>query len=213
MNPKNTTIVICCAGMGTRLGIGTTKALVNVCGKPLIIHQLEQMKDYDDIRIVVGFQAESVIEIVKKYRKDIMFAFNYDYEFTGPAASMSKGIIGAREYVVIMDGDLLINPDDFKLFLNFPGECIPNSRITSDEPIFLEIENQCVIDFSKKIGGFEWPGLAKLKSIKLKTGTNYIYEVLKDLLPLKTMSIRARGIDTPDDYENAIKWVENGYLD
>ncbi|MBO7514279.1 MAG: 2-C-methyl-D-erythritol 4-phosphate cytidylyltransferase, partial [Lachnospiraceae bacterium] len=31
------TIVISAAGMGTRLGIGTTKALIDIDGKPLII--------------------------------------------------------------------------------------------------------------------------------------------------------------------------------
>ena len=43
VDKKDMTIVICCAGMGTRLGIGTTKALVNVCNKPLIIRQLEML--------------------------------------------------------------------------------------------------------------------------------------------------------------------------
>ena len=40
---NNITIVISCAGKGTRLGIGTTKALVDIEGKPLILHQLEQL--------------------------------------------------------------------------------------------------------------------------------------------------------------------------
>jgi len=212
MNPSNTTIVICCAGMGTRLGIGTTKALINICGKPLIIHQLEQLKDYDDIRVVVGFQAEKVIEVVKSYRKDIMFAFNYDYESTGPAESMSKGIIGAREYVIVIDGDLLVNPNDFQEFLRYPGECLPSSTITSDEPIYLKMKDGLAIDFSEKSGDFEWPGLVKVKTCKLQIGNGYVYELLKPLLPLKTISIRTREIDTPDDYENAVKWVENGYL-
>ena len=47
-------IIICCAGMGTRLGIGTTKALINVYGKSLIERQLELTKDIDDVRVVVG---------------------------------------------------------------------------------------------------------------------------------------------------------------
>ena len=34
------TIVISCAGMGTRLGIGSTKALIDIDGKPLIITNL-----------------------------------------------------------------------------------------------------------------------------------------------------------------------------
>ena len=79
MKNKDITVVICAAGMGTRLGIGTTKALVHVCGKPLIIRQLELLNDYDDVRIVLGYQADKVMEVVNKYRKDIMFAFNYDY--------------------------------------------------------------------------------------------------------------------------------------
>ena len=50
----NKTIIISCAGMGTRLGIGMTKALIDIDGKPLIIRQLEQLKDCSDVRIVVG---------------------------------------------------------------------------------------------------------------------------------------------------------------
>ena len=42
------TIVISCAGMGTRLGIGSTKALIDIDGKPLLIRQLELLKDYMD---------------------------------------------------------------------------------------------------------------------------------------------------------------------
>ena len=58
------TIVISCAGMGTRLGIGTTKALIDIEGKPLILRQLELLKDFDDIRIVVGYQMEKVMKII-----------------------------------------------------------------------------------------------------------------------------------------------------
>ena len=43
--PQNTSVVICCAGMGTRLGIRTTKALVDICGAPLIIRQLQLLKE------------------------------------------------------------------------------------------------------------------------------------------------------------------------
>ena len=52
------TVIISCAGMGNRLGLGTTKALVEVEGKPLIMHHLEKLKDERDIRVVVGYQAE-----------------------------------------------------------------------------------------------------------------------------------------------------------
>ena len=64
------TIIIGCAGTGNRLGLGTTKALVEIEGKPLIIHHLEKLKDEKDIRVVVGFQAEKVIRVVNEYRRN-----------------------------------------------------------------------------------------------------------------------------------------------
>ncbi len=213
MDIDNTTIVICCAGMGTRLGIGTTKALVNICGKPLILHQLELLKDYKDIRIVVGFQAEKVINLVKEYRDDIMFGFNYEYEFNGPAASISKGLKNAKKYVITIDGDLLVNPDDFKKFLEYPDECVAISNISSAEPILMTIENEKVKSFSKTKGNYEWPGLAKLRTDKLKECNDYVFEMIEPLLPLNTLKIRTREIDTPEDFENAVEWVKNGYLD
>lgn len=73
------TIIISCAGMGNRLGLGTTKALVQIDGKPLIIRHLEMLQKEKDVRIVVGYQAEKVIETVRKYRNDILFVFNHKY--------------------------------------------------------------------------------------------------------------------------------------
>lgn len=93
------TIVISCAGMGTRLGIGSTKALIDIDGKPLIIRQLELLKDFDDIRIVVGYQMEKVIEVVNSYRKDILFVFNHDYRNTGTGGSFSRAIKIGRAHV------------------------------------------------------------------------------------------------------------------
>ena len=66
MDNDKITVIICCAGMGTRLGIGSTKALITIDGVPLIIQILKLLKDYTDIRIVVGYQADKVIEVFEK---------------------------------------------------------------------------------------------------------------------------------------------------
>lgn len=71
------TVIISCAGMGNRLGLGSTKALVEVEGKPLILRHLEMLDGEKDVRVVVGYQAEKVIEVVKRYREDILFVFNH----------------------------------------------------------------------------------------------------------------------------------------
>lgn len=207
---KDTTIVICTAGMGTRLGIGTTKALVHICGKPIIIHQLELLRDFDDVRIVLGYQAERVIEVVNAYRKDIMYAFNYDYKNNGAAASLTKGLQGCREYVVSMDGDLLVKPNDFKRFMEYDGECIAVSEKISDEPIGVEMQIGRVIRFTKE-SQYEWPGLVKVKRKNLMPHYGHIYEMLESVLPLEALYIESRDIDTPEDYENATSWVQKGY--
>ena len=130
---KDITVIICCAGMGTRLGIGTTKALVDIAGEPLIIRELKLLREFDDIRVVVGFDAERVISLVKQFRSDIMFVCNYEYEHNGPADSVKKALLGARKYVITLDGDTVINPDDFKRFVDFSGECIAVTENASDD--------------------------------------------------------------------------------
>ena len=210
MSKDNTSVVICCAGMGTRLGIGTTKALMHIDGKPLIIHQLEALKSFNDIRIVVGYQAERVIEVVNEYRKDIMFAFNNDYKKTGPAASLSKGVIQAREYLLYVEGDILVNPDDFKKILSINGEFLAISKKHSTEPTLVYVDSEEAKFFSKD-GNYEWTGIARIATKKLVNGFKYTYEVIEKALPIPAVMIRSRDIDTPEDYERALEWVHNGY--
>ncbi len=208
--PETTTVIICAAGMGTRLGIGTTKALVDIDGIPLIIRQLELLKDYDDIRVVVGFQAEKIIKVVKEYRKDIVFAFNYDYETTGVADSLRKGLFAAREYVISLDGDILVNQDDFFGFLNAEYDCIGITHISSAEPVRAFVENDTVKHLSKTNGNMQWPGIVKVRRDKLSGISSHVYDILNESMPIKAFGVRAREIDTQEDYERAIEWFEKG---
>lgn len=210
MDNEKITIVICCAGMGTRLGIGSTKALINIDGVPLIIRILELLKDYSDIRIVVGYQADKVIEVVTEYRKDIMFVFNYNFANNGIVESFNKALPYGREYIVEIDGDLLINPEDFDKFMKFPDECLGINNISSDNPVFVNTIKQDIINFDIKNGEYEWTGLLKVKSDKLGKKGDFLYEILNPILPLKYLKVRAKDIDTADDYEKALVWFSNG---
>lgn len=207
-------IIISCAGMGTRLGIGTTKALIDINGKPLIIHQLENLPKDLDVRIVVGYQAERVMEVVKEYRKDVTFVFNHEYKTTGTGASFSKGLVGANEVVIALDGDLLVHPDDLHAFLALDYDCIGGCDPTTDNPVLMTIdENENVVEFSRERGSLEWTGLVQIKQEKLTPGTGHVYQMLEPVLPIKVMKIRTKEVDTPNDYENALAWVRNGYQD
>lgn len=206
MSNSDTTVVICCAGMGTRLGIGTTKALLHIGGKPLIIHQLENLDSYNDVRVVVGYQADKVIETVNAYRKDVMFCFNNEYQTTSPAISRVKGAINSKKYILSVDGDVLVNSDDFRQMLEISGEYLAVSKKHSEEPDLVTVNNGNAEYFSES-GNFEWSGIVKIKSEDLIKNNGEV----ENIFPVPAFLIRTRDIDTQDDYDNAIKWFQNGY--
>lgn len=205
----NKTVIICCAGAGNKLGIGVPKALLKIGDKPLIIHLLEKLNDVDDVRIVVGYQANKVIDTVLKYRKDVSFIFNRDYNSTGPAASAIKAFINLKKYTMIIDGDLLVDSVDFYNLLKKNEEFICGSKQTSKFTVGLKIIDGNAVDFEKT--DISWIGICNVLSKKLKgvQCNGFIYEVLKPLLPLKYSEINAMGIDTMDDYDAAKVWMEN----
>lgn len=213
MNYDNTTVIICCAGMDTKLGIGSSKSLIDIDGKRLIIRLLDNLKEFCDIRIVVGYQADDVIKIVNDYRKDIMYVFNYDYETTGPAASMSKALKCCNENIIILDGDLVMNPYDFQKIIKSQQECIAYTKKKSDFPILIDIEQQSELAtyLNSKNSKYEWPGIVKLKKDRLFAGEKYIYNIVNKILPLKAIYVNVMEVDTPDDYERVINWVKSNY--
>lgn len=210
------TVIISCAGMGNRLGLGTTKALVEVDGKPLIVRHLEHLKQETDIRIVVGYQAEKVIEVVRKYRDDILFVFNHKYRETGTGASVALASKYANEYILSLDGDLLIHPEDMKKILECDHEFVSGGIPETDDPWMLQTyaENgkEYVSSFSRNIGTYEWNGITQMKSSKMLNGTGHVFQLIEPYLPVPFMELRTREIDTINDYERAVKWVRNNFM-
>ena len=209
------TVIISCAGMGNRLGLGTTKALVEVEGKPLIMHHLEKLKDESDIRVVVGYQAEKVINVVRKYRKDVVFGFNHNYRETGTGASVALASQYANEYILSLDGDLIIHPDDMKKILECDHEFVSGGIPDTDEPWMLQTYKddgkEFVSAFSKNIGNYEWNGITQMKSAKIKNGQGHVFQLIEPYLPIPFLELRTREIDTVNDYERAVEWVRNNF--
>ena len=59
----------------------------------------------------------------------------------------------------------------------------------------------------------EWTGLAKMQTERLVPADKHVYMMLEPLMPIEVMKIRTREIDTQNDFENAVRWIENGYND
>jgi choline kinase len=211
------TVVISCAGEGRRLGLSKTKALVDVLGMPLIGRHLQMLRHIENLRIAVGFQAADVIEYVNSVRRDVVFVFNHDYSTTGTAESVSRAASGVEGSIVSLDGDLLVHPEDFEKVVHQPDPCLGVLPITSDDPVLVQIDHRSetgkAIGFSRTNGDMEWSGLFKApvsvidSARDMGTSRGHVYQMLEASLPMRTVEIRAREIDTPADYDRAIAWI------
>ncbi len=202
-------VVISCAGIGSRLGLATTKALIKIEGKTLIAWQLEQLANVEDIRIVVGFQAKDVIDEVLKYRKDAIFVYNHDYFNTKTGASFYLGARHANEYVIELDGDLLIHPKDMQKLLQEEGEYIAYADKLGEDAVFVRLnEKNEVIEFSREGGDYEWTGPACLSKEKIFFSDEHVYNIIESHLPMRGIKVRACDVDTYEDYKRAIEIIQ-----
>ena len=202
-------VVISCAGIGSRLGLGCTKALITLEGKTLIGWQMELLADIEDVRVVVGFQANDVIKEVLKHRRDVIFVYNHNYFETKTGASFYLGARHANEYVIAYDGDLLVHPDDLKMLLNLREEFVAYAEVFSTDSVFVRTDSQgSVMSFSQVRGDYEWTGPACLRRDRVQYTTGNVYNQLEKLLPMHGIKIRACDIDTYEDYQQALKLIE-----
>lgn len=203
-------VVLSCAGIGSRLGLGQTKALIKIKDKSIIRWQLELLKDIEDVRIVIGYQANDVVKEVLKVRKDVVFVYNHNYFNTKTGASFYLGSQDAREYVIEWDGDLLVHPDDVKKILDTKGEFVCYSDISSDEAVYVQTnDNNDVVNFSRSLGNYEWTGPVCMKKSKVFYTTGNVFEQIEPNLPIKGMKIRAYDIDTFEDYKRVSEFIKN----
>lgn len=214
------TVVISCAGMATRLGMGMTKALIDICGKPLLHWQLAALRKVEDVRIVVGHQAEQVIECALAVRRDLTFVFNHSYATTGTAKSLCIAATAAKGDIVSLDGDLLVDPRDLRRFLQSDTALIGCLPISSSQPVLVERcvasdgQGPLVTAFSRERGTAEWSGLARVSAATLRQANEegraelHVYQILEPLLPLPAVDVRATEVDTIEDYERALTWMK-----
>lgn len=194
-------VVISCAGIGSRLGLGLTKALVQINGNSLISWQLKLFKDVEDVRVVIGFQGAEIIEEVRKYRDDVIFCYNHRYFETKTGASYYLGARHANRETLEWDGDLLVHPEDVKKLLNTEGEFLCYGDISSEDVVCVHTNEQGdVIDFSRENGDFEWTGPACMDKKHLTYNSQNVYNMFEPLCPMRGIKVRAYDIDTYNDY-------------
>jgi choline kinase len=220
--PVPLSVIISCAGRGTRLGLGTTKALAEIGGRPLIAWQLDMLRDHDDIRVVVGYDAERLMDAVLQIRRDVIFVFNRDYRTTGTAASIAAAVKGVQEDadILSLDGDLLVAPADLRAMMATPGAFLGVLPPASSDPVYALTTHPGtpVVAFNRTYPEdgrhcYEWSGLFRAPAALVRqaaangTDRGHVYQMLQNALPIPMKLIDAVEIDTPDDFARANEWL------
>ena len=207
-------VVISCAGIGSRLGLGLTKALVQINGSSLISWQLKLFKDVEDLRLVIGFQGSEIIEEVRKYRDDVIFCYNHRYFETKTGASFYLGARHANDYIIEWDGDLLVHPDDVRMLFKIEGEFIGYAEKSSDEAVWLQTDEKGSVQaFSRERGDYEWTGPACICKTNLTYSSQNVFNMFEPFLPIRGIKVRAYDIDTYNDYQRVQEITKDWKLD
>ncbi|KFL35895.1 HAD-IB family phosphatase [Arenimonas donghaensis] len=200
------TLVLSCAGMGSRLGLNSTKALMNFEDRPFVQWQMQGFSGIEDVRVVVGFQAKDVILAVTAVRPDAVFVFNHDYFSTGTGCSLYLGARHANEYVIAWDGDLMVHHEDLAACLDHDGEYLGVSEAVTEDAVFAHLDptGHSIVGFSREDpGAYEWSGPARLRRDDVADVRGSVFEGLLHRLPLPALKVRAFDIDTVADYHYA----------
>ncbi len=108
---------ILAGGFGKRLRPLTEripKPLLEVAGKPIIVHQIEWLKSYgfDEILVMTGWLKEKIIEELgsgSKYGVTIVYSVEDEPLGTAGALKNAAGILSKREEFLVLNGDILTN--------------------------------------------------------------------------------------------------------
>lgn len=212
MRLNRTLFVVNAAGKGSRLGKGMPKCLVQISGLTLLERLLRWLPTETEVVVVVGYQAESVIRELERigYRGGIVI--NPEYEVTQTMSSLS---LGARRYqddgythLVSVDGDLVVRDD--KPFPDTDHETwIGVLKPSTCFPVYVRTEDGKAIEFCAEKQQLEWSGLCRFPFSFLGGGKyrGHVKDFLKFFLPIPTVQVDVREVDTPRDLEAATAWV------
>lgn len=199
------------------MGLNRPKALVEVAGRPLVAWQLAMLDAVEDVRVVLGYRAAEVADVVFAVRPDAMVVLNHEFASTGTAASFLRGAAGAPGPVLSLDCDLVVHPDDLRAFIAEPAPRLGVFRPQSVEPVLVDVMERASRKLAARFttgcrheGSWEWSGLVSLAHPRdaPASARGHVFEMVEPLLPLPIHEIRAREVDYEEEIEDMERWIE-----
>jgi choline kinase len=209
--------VIAAAGLGSRLGLGRPKCLVEVAGKPILEYQFDLLAQVPDVRLVVGYMEHEVIDTAFQLRRDITIVRNPAFRTTTTQQSYWLGGLHIEEPCLYLDGDIIFERRTFQTFLSCAEANAPLIGITeakTEQAVFVAAEPDprtgflAVTGFSRTDRSlWEWANIACLPAGLLKENGGDVFTRLSRHLPLRAQPVECFEVDTEADLELAKAYV------
>ena len=209
--------VIAAAGLGSRIGLGMPKCMIEIGGVTILERLLTALRPHVSvIHLVVGYREEMVIEYCARDHRDVVLVRNQDYRTTNTAYSFAQGARHLKGKVVYLDGDLIISPVSLANFLTEAKEreiLVGVTTSKSDNPVFIETSRVGkfvdVLGFTRDIPGqLEWGNIVVGPHDLMLNAEGYVFARLKEYLPLDGYVLELAEVDTSDDLKNATTFVQ-----
>jgi len=177
----------------------------------LLEWQLEMTRAIDRIVVVVGFRAQEVVSLVRGIRPDALICLNHEFATTGTAASVARGAETASDWVLSLDGDLLVDPTDLYELIASPSSCLGLVPVVSTAPVYATVDDGVVTGLSQdEETPWEWSGLVKLRRTEAAAlGRGHVFEGMKPSLPMAYRGIHCVEVDEVEDLARAKAWIES----
>ena len=117
-SPRPLSAVVLAAGEGTRMRSTRPKPLHRLCGRPMVLHVLDSLRDLPVSRVVVvvGHRAEWVTKtLVEHAPPGLSIEFVEQGEARGTGDAMSVALTGLPDDEGAEDGDVVVLPGDTPL--------------------------------------------------------------------------------------------------
>lgn len=201
--------VIACAGLGSRLGMGLPKCLIEVNGKAILSRLIESLEPHvPRIHVVIGYREELVAEYCARHHRDVVLVRNPRFRDTNTAYSIVMGSIGFCSKVLYLDGDLIIERESLAEFLRAAADVRALIGVTaakSENAVLaavsdLSLEEMRVTAFGRELqSGYEWANVFSGPPVRIEDAGGFVYQALEPLLPLPARLLELHEVDTPGD--------------
>ena len=206
--------VIACAGLGSRLGMGMPKCLIEIGGCTILTRLIEMLRPHvPRIHVVIGYREELVIDHCARHHPDVVLVRNPNFRDTTTVDSYRLGSIGFHNKVLFLDGDLIINEHSFDLFLALAAAkelLIGVTPAKSSQPVFVNTRANAQEGAEEVLGfhrgqktNLEWANLFCGNPAILNAPNDYVYECLEKFLPASGRCVELFEIDTLEDLSRA----------